>query len=51
MRTDLLDLEKLPEIADEERDRLKVAGVLLLLLLLLLSLPPLIFPHPPHSRF
>jgi len=28
MRTDLLDLEKLPEISDEERDRLKTAGVL-----------------------
>merc|ERR1711963_243787 len=26
MRTDLLDLEKLPEISDEERDRLKTAG-------------------------
>ena len=25
MRTDLLDLEKLPEISDEERDRLKTA--------------------------
>jgi len=28
MRTDLLDLEKLPEISDEEKDRLKSAGVL-----------------------
>lgn len=28
MRTDLLDLEKLPEISDEEKDRLKTAGVL-----------------------
>ena len=28
MRTDLLDLDKLPEISDEERDRLKTAGVL-----------------------
>ena len=28
MRTDLLDLEKLPEISDEVRDRLKNAGVL-----------------------
>ena len=28
MRTDLLNLEKLPEISDEERDRLKTAGVL-----------------------
>jgi len=28
MRTDLLDLEKLPEISEEERDRFKTAGVL-----------------------
>ena len=28
MRTDLLELEKLPEISDEEKDRLKSAGVL-----------------------
>ena len=28
MRTDLLELEKLPEISDEERDRLKGVGVL-----------------------
>ena len=28
MRTDLLELEKLPEISEEERDRLKSAGVL-----------------------
>ena len=28
MRTDILDLEKLPEISEEERDRLKTAGVL-----------------------
>ena len=28
MRTDILDLEKLPEISEDERDRLKTAGVL-----------------------
>ena len=28
MRTDLLDLDKLPDIPDEEKDRLKSAGVL-----------------------
>ena len=28
MRTDILDLEKLPEISEEEKDRLKTAGVL-----------------------
>jgi len=28
MRTDLLDLEKLPDISDDEKDRLKSAGVL-----------------------
>ena len=27
MRTDILDLEKLPEISEEEKDRLKTAGV------------------------
>ena len=28
LRTDLLDLDRLPDIADEDRDRLKAAGVL-----------------------
>jgi hypothetical protein len=28
MRTDLLDLDKLPDISDEDKDRLKAAGVL-----------------------
>ena len=28
MRTELLELEKLPEISDEEKDRLKSVGVL-----------------------
>ena len=28
LRTDILDLAKLPEISDEEKERLKAAGVL-----------------------